>query len=485
MKFFALCCLVLCASGFLHAQTCTLRGNAPEYANQSIVLYSYADYFTKLEDKLAAFTVDSQGNFSLSFPCAKIREVFMYLGVYKGFVYAVPGKTMEIALPPLTEKTLADELNPYFTHEDLTLGVLNNSDGGLNEVLLDFNSEYANYVEQNFTALYQLKEKRYVDDFAQYIDSVFAAHKNNEFFVNYKNYTLNNLRYVVYVRDALTVTRRHYLNKPILYNNAAYMDLFQQMWHDYLPRNHMKGMGKDMKIAIIYGKSPTMFKEVLEKQASLRNDTLKELLLLQCLDDCFKMPAVFPPAPVKQTLDSLMRITKIPEHKAIAQNIWRKRNVLTAGDAVSDFLLMQHDSTQCNLATFRGKYVYINYCRSENYACVQDYKVLQEMNKKTKRDLHIVTLSADKNFETFREFAHNNPQYNWTFLYVGDHPEVLQNYRLKAMPSYMLLDTEGALVLNSAPSPLDNFQQKFADIVIEKRKRDAEQKKQQQKYKLW
>jgi len=53
------------------------------------------------------------------------------------------------------------------------------------------------------------------------------------------------------------------------------------------------------------------------------------------------------------------------------------------------------------------------------------------------------------------------------------------------MPSYMLLDPDGNLVLRSAPTPLDNFQQKFADIIVEKRKRDAEFKKQQQKYKMW
>ena len=487
MKKIAALCLVFFCAANMYAQKshCTIQGAAPDYANQTIVVYTYSDYFTKLEEKLTSFTVDAQGNFSATFPCADVREIFMYLGVYKCFAYAVPNKTMELLLPPLIEKDLADEFNPYFKHEDLSIGVLNNSDGGLNELLLDFTSEFSTFVEKNFQVLYQLHDKSYVDTLQYRLDSIFAPYKNNVFFENYKNYELNRLRYMVYVRDATILTRRYYLNKPILYNNAAYMDLFQQMWHNYLPNNYIKGLGKDMKTAIIYGKSPHMFGEVMEKSIAFRNDTLKELLLLQCLDDCFKMPDVFPPQTVKQTLDSLALITKIPEHKQIAYNMWRKHNVLAVGDTITDFQLVNQDSMLFNLDKFKGKYVYINYCRSDNYACVQDYRVLQEMNKKTKRDLHIVTLSAEKNFEAFQEFLSNNPQYNWTFLYVADHPEVLQAYRLKAMPSYMLLDPDGNLVLKSAPTPLDNFQQKFADIIIEKRKRDAEIKKREQKYKMW
>ncbi|MDR1761704.1 MAG: redoxin domain-containing protein [Bacteroidales bacterium] len=487
-KIVVLCCVVLCcATNVVCAQQtqCTIQGNAADCANQTITVYAYSDYFSKLEEKITSFKVDAQGNFSASFPCADVREIFMYLGVYKCFVYAVPGKTIELMMPQRIEKDLADEFNPYFHYEDLSIGVLNDSDGGLNEHLLDFTTQFSTFVENNFQVLYQLREKSYVDTLEYRLDSIFAPYKDNVFFENYKNYEFNRLRYMVYMRDAFAVTHRYYLNKPVLYNNAPYMDLFRQMWRNYILHNHMKGLGKDMKTAIIYGKSPHMFSEVMEKNIAFRNDTLKELLLLQCLDDCFKMPEIFPPATVMQTLDSLILITNVPEHKQMAQNIVRKRTVLPIGDTITDFLLANYDSLLFNLDKFRGKYVYINYCRSENYACIQDYRVLQEMNKKTKRDLHIVTLSAEKDFETFREFKTANPQYNWTFLYVTDHPEVLQAYKLKAMPSYMLIDPDGKLVLSSAPTPLDNFQQKFADIIIEKRKKDAENKKQQQKYKMW
>ncbi len=470
---------------FAQKSQCTIQGSAPDYANQTIAVYAYSDYFSKLEEKVTSFTVDKEGYFSASFPCVNVREIFMYLGVYKCFVYAVPDKTIELLLPPLIEKDLADELNPYFKHESLSIGVLDDSDDGLNEALLDFTTQFSTFVENNFQILYQLRDKRYIDTLEYRLDSIFAPYRENAFFENYKNYEINRLRYMVHMRDAFSVTRKFYLNKPLLYNNEPYMDLFRQMWSNYLPHNHMKSLGKQMKIAIIYGKSPYMFNEVMERNMAFRNDTLKELFLLQCLDDCFSKPDIFPPAPVRQTLDSLIRITKIPEHKIIAQNIIRKRSVLPVGDTITDFRLVNEDSLLFNLEQFKGKYVYINYCRSENYACIQDYRVLQEMNKKTKRDLHIITLSAERNFETFREFKVNNPQYNWTFLYVTDHPEVLQAYRLKAMPSYMLIDPDGNLVLSSAPTPLDNFQQKFANIVIEKRKQDAEIKKREQRYRMW
>jgi peroxiredoxin len=317
------------------------------------------------------------------------------------------------------------------------------------------------------------------------LDSTFAAHDSVEFFKTYTNYKKYTLRYMAYQRDRMSVTRKYFLNQPVHYNNPTYMGLFQLMWKDYIINDHMKEFGKDLKIAIIYGKSPTMFKAVLEKNMAFRNDTLKELLLLQCLDDCFKKPDIFPPAPVIQTLDSLILITKIPEHRYMAENIKKKHSSLQTFDKAPDFLLYNQDSIPYSLEKFKGKYVYLNFCRSENYACIQDYKVMQKMNEKTKKELQIVTICYEKNFETFKAFKKKNPQYNWTFLYAGDHPEVSRAYKTKGMPSYMLLDQNGKIEILSAPSPLDNFQQKLAEIIVMKRKAEIERKKRERRAHLW
>ena len=470
----------------LNAHQTTIKGCDKEYSNKKIDVYTYSDYFTKMEEKIGSFSIDSSGCFSFTFPNDEIHEIFMYIGIYKAFLFVKPDMEYELAMPPFEEKSLAEELNPYFVPQDISFGVKNNPDPHeLNMLILSFNAIYESFINMNFEYIYSLRDKRITDVLEHQIDSVFSAHEVDTFFNVYKNYEIYNLRYMAYQRDRMAVTRKYYLNQPFYYNNPAYINLFQSMWKDYIINNHMKDMGKDIKVSIIYGKSPTMFNEAMEKYIPFRNDTLKELFLLQCLDDCFKDPETFPQAPVIQTLDSLILISKIPEHRLIAENIKKKRSILSPGDKAPEFLLYNQDSVPYSLDKFNGKFVYLNFCRSENYACIQDYKIMKKMNEKTKKELQIVTICYEKDFETFKAFKKANPQYNWVFLYAGDHPEIKDMYKFKATPSYTLLDKKGNLEIVSAPSPMDNFQQKLADIIVVKRKEEAEKRKKLRLYQMW
>ncbi len=479
-------CLALLVSLCGFSQTATIIGCSDEYANQTISVYQYSDYLTKTEELIGTFTTDETGFFSFTFDCPTTREIYMYLGIYKAFLFASPNKEYELAMPPFREKTLAEELNPYYEPTDISLGVINSESArDINILLLSFNSVFENFLSEKGSDVFLYRDKNKVAEFEREIDSSFSQYDDDIFFKTYKDYRLYSLRYMAYQRDNMGVTRKHYLNKPAYYYNPAYMNLFKMMWKDYIINNNTRDMGKNLKVDIIYGKSPTMFKKTLEKNIAFRNDTLKELFLLQCLDDCLRDPDVFPPAPVYQTLDSLIIMTTIPEHKQIAENIKKKHTALEFHDNAPYFELYNQDSVLYTLDNFKGKYVYLNFCRSENYACIKDYKVLKKMNEKTKRDLYVVTLSYEKTFEDFRSFKKANPQYNWPFLYAGDSPEVGRQYKLRGMPTYMLLDRNGKIELISAPTPVDNFQQTFADIVLKEKKNSAAKKRRNAKYQTW
>ena len=92
------------------AQTATIIGCSEEYANQTISVYQYGDYFTKNEELIGTFTTDETGYFSFTFNCETTREIYMYLGVYKAFLFVSPNSEYELAMPPYEEKTLAEEL---------------------------------------------------------------------------------------------------------------------------------------------------------------------------------------------------------------------------------------------------------------------------------------------------------------------------------------------------------------------------------------
>ncbi len=452
-----------------------IYGTAQDYANKSIAYYKFIDYFNYSEEVIDSFYIDSAGNFDFCFEMENTQEIFMHLGKYKAFIFVEPQKSYNVAFPPYTEKTLADDLNPYYQQEELSLGVITKDSTELNRVIHKFNNMYESFVGDNFTLIYVSRDKRMIQNFESKVDSAFS-HVTNPYFVNYKNYRIYSLRFMAYQRSRIGVTKNYLLNKTPQYYNPMYMKFFTMVWNEYILSNYMKDFGKDMRQSIIYGKSPQMFKERLEEQMALRNDTLKELLLLQSLQDCFKRPDVFPERTVYQTLDSLILITKVSEHKIIAQEIRKKQTKLFTKDIAPNFILYNKDSIPIALNKYKGKYVYLNFCRSENFACIQDYKVMAKMNKKTRRYLQIVTVSQDKDWETFKTFAtQNSKQFNWTFAYGGDNPEIANSYLVKGTPSYVLINPEGKIEILYAPTPLDNFQEKFGEIVIQKKKKHVEQ----------
>jgi thioredoxin-related protein len=70
-------------------------------------------------------------------------------------------------------------------------------------------------------------------------------------------------------------------------------------------------------------------------------------------------------------------------------------------------------------------------------------------------------------------------------VYGADNPEIAEKYRVKGMPSYVLIDPNGDISLLHAPTPEDNFQEKFAEIYLRWRKNESERIKQEQFQRQW
>ncbi|HPH16216.1 MAG TPA: hypothetical protein PK029_03525, partial [Bacteroidales bacterium] len=67
MKFIVFVLLNVLLSSFSLAQdTTTIYACDIEYANKRIDVYKYSDYFTKIEEKVGSFSVDSTGCFTFS-----------------------------------------------------------------------------------------------------------------------------------------------------------------------------------------------------------------------------------------------------------------------------------------------------------------------------------------------------------------------------------------------------------------------------------
>lgn len=454
----------LFVSFLIQAKPVKIFGNAPEYKSYEITFYKQTDYITKAAVPVCSTKSDTSGNFSLEFEVDITTEIYTILGIYKAFIFVEPGKKYEVVLPPRSDKTLIHELNLYFEEEEMTLGIKESDEHELNYMIYSFNNEFETFVAESFNWLYIFKDKPTVDSVEKELDKKYPSGKN-DFFDDYKYYKYAMLRYFVYERNRLYVTNKYLKDKPILYNNPAYMHFFTQLWNGYSTTEYSEGIGNKIYQSIIFGKSPTLAKKYFRESIALRDNAMCELILLIGLHDAFEKPAVYPRRALFQTLDSIALVGESPQLKIMAQNISKSAETLEIGDVPIKFSLPDKNKTFYSLEDFKGKFVYLNFCRSESYTCMQDYLLLQTIKETFPEDLEIVTVSYDESYDVFKSFLYRNKDYTWTFLYAEDEKHLIDNFNIKAIPAYFLIDPSGRLAVDPTLSPDQGFINQFGQIM--------------------
>ncbi len=447
----------------LFSQNVILKGNVPEYAGEKFIFSTYSDYITFTEEELCATVVDKNGDFTCSFTTEKTNYVHIKLGVYEAFVFAEPNKEYELLFPERKEKSIADKLNPYFEHVLYHLGIENSSDTELNYQLAFFDEIYTNMISENAYSMYKKSGNIDTEKIITGIDSIFSQVQNSFFneFKNYKYASFLNLASSLRMKE---ISKEYFLNNEILYDNPAYMDLFNQVYENYFHYFGRTEEGKQIYYDIGRLKSIKSLKKTLGQDSVLTNEALREFVILKCLHDEFYKDR-FSRSAMLTVLDSLADQTIIPEHKEIAQNIKTKVTKLMIGFYPPEFELYDKDSNLISLDSFKGKYVYLGFCTSISYACIKEFKMLENLYKKHKDHFEIVIICLDETIEQMRYFVENEG-YPFTFLHYGNQSEVFKDYDIRAFPTYYFIAPDGKLSISPAPSPDQN-----AEFVIFKKMR--------------
>jgi peroxiredoxin len=241
------------------------------------------------------------------------------------------------------------------------------------------------------------------------------------------------------------------------------VDLFNQVYSKYFIFYGRSEQGKQIYTDINQLGSYSALLATLSKNTNFSNDTLKELIILKQVHDEF-YGNQFSRKGLLSILDTLMLKTRIPAHRQIGESIKQKITRLLAGYAPPAFELLDTDGKLTSLGDFKGKYVYLNFCTCQSYACLNEFNSLAALNTKYAGKLTILTIATDPMDEVLRQFLAKN-KYNWKFLLYDRQPDVLKEYDIRAFPTYFLIGPDGKLILSPAQSPSEDFESKLFDIM--------------------
>jgi peroxiredoxin len=453
---------VLFLIGFSLQGQVVISGKAPSYKGQEITFYSYSDLITFTEQSVGKCKVASNGEFKCELEIDETTFIYSNLGIYKVYLFVEPKQNYRIVLPEHEPKSEAQRLNPFFRELDLHLGIEKMKPNDLNFLIssfdLAFNENFDKIVQDAYAGIKSIS----LDTLTVNLEKRFQKF-NHSYFDAYRNYRYGLLSQLALMQQSRSISDNYFLSKPILYNNTSYMELFNLVYDKYFLFFSRSETGNAVYSNISAERSYTNLKNTLAQDNVLANDSLLELVILKGLHDGF-FDDKFSRRALLTILDSVYTNTKIAEHLIIAQNIRSKVTRLLPGFVPAPFELYNTKGKLVSLKDFEGKYVYLNFCTTSSYTCLQEFTLLEKLYEKHKRRIEIVTISVDKDISDLEIFL-DQTKYSWTFLHYGNKPDIIKDFDVRAYPTYFLIGPDRRLITSPAASPKENFEIQLFNLL--------------------
>ncbi len=453
---FSLCCL---------AQDVKIKGSAPAYAYQEISVWTTNDYISNTQRQLTYSGIDSAGNFLLELSAKAIQYVTLKIEKHIASMYIEPDATYEVLMYPPDSTTYQ---NPNLEH-DVQLSIKLKSKTEINALTMDFDKRFDDFFSFYYPSFVARTAKPAIDSFKLVIQEYYKDVKN-PYLNTYVEYAIASLEEKIKGnKKKLFAT---YLEKrPIQYTNVEYMNFFNTFFKQKLQTFSLTKEGDPLLFQINDRGSYAGAMSVLQRDAFLKNDTLRELVLLKGMhesyyDGTFKRSSIVP------VLQQIMEESKLPEHRQIASNILNSFSKLKPGAMAPSFSLPDKTGHTASLDELRAqKYVYLTFFDHNCSECLQQMKVLPALKKVYGERIIFVSITTDKTNAELKNFCAKNPQYDWVFLYDNSNGSLKRNYEIKMLPSYFLINPEGRFIQVPAEAPNADIERTFYDIVKPKAKR--------------
>ncbi len=136
-----------------------------------------------------------------------------------------------------------------------------------------------------------------------------------------------------------------------------------------------------------------------------------------------------------------------------------------------DFSLADINGKRFDLSDFKGKYVYMDIWATWCGPCKVQIPFMKELEKQFHNEpIHFVSVSLDKleDKPIWEKMVREN-QMSGVQLFAGREDNFGFDYKIEYIPTFIILDKEGNIMIDGAPAPMDyqtgGINQQLVDIL--------------------
>jgi len=440
----------------------SIEGKFPGAEGQVVRLLEYADMVSYHEREIGSDKVDENGNFSINLIRYRPQYVFFRIDHARMGFFIEPGQTYLLEFEPVDFAQLDDSRNPYinpwFFHFRIVEPAVT-----LNHHIDKLEDVFHEFLIENFARIHQSRNRRLFDEFRSYTDSLFG-HIDNEYFKDYYEY-----KYAYYYRIAGierfdNQIRVHLLNRPVLYHNTQYMNFFNTVFDTYVFAGSRTIQGSDLRHTVNRLNSYDALMDSLGKDTILRNEVIRELVMLKALQSMHNDPD-YRQQNVESILNYINTNSKFSEHRAVAGNILFERNNLVRGVPSPSFVVFDGNDNPVRIPDdFQGKFIYLGFWASWCENCMLEFIALGELFEQYRNDIVFINISTERNPVIFDAYL-NSTDRDWLDFHFRHDFHILDAFKVRALPTFVLFDTSGNILDYPALKPSDNLNQRFERIL--------------------
>lgn len=421
----------------------SISGVFPGAEGKIVRLVKYDDFITYRQSVIEECEINDKEEFEFHFTIYEPQYLMFRIDHAKLGMFVEPGKNYHLTFEPVNFNELDDKRNPYLEPYYFPFEINNADNNSLDALIDSLDNLFDSFVAENFSSNQRIRLGHKVIDYHEKTDSLFS-NVDNDYFNNYYKYKFAKYYRVTNAFNDHELALRYFYNQEILYNNLEYMSFFNNYFDNYIFSTTGNVRIEDVEYTVNELSSYTALMDSLGRDSILRNEVLREMVLLKSLSNIY-YDEDFVQANVEDVINQVAKDSKFAEHRKIAENILWAQKHLRQGSPAPDFTLKDESGIEYTLEDFEGKFLYLSFFTSWCVPCMAEFPVKEDLYQEYGDIIEFVSISVDRHKFDYERFLREN-DFSWRFFHFDDNYALLDDYDVTSFPVFVLIGPDGNII---------------------------------------
>lgn len=435
--------LLFLISNIAVSQNVKIDGKVNE-PNALVRLLIYNDMLTYEQTLVYETKSDNDGNFLIEADVEDVVMAQIAVNLERVDLLIKPDASYELEIVIPEQKNDVS----YFERESPTLKIININDDELYTQYHVSNMIIDDFLYENFNQIYRNRRLSLLDSLELVIKRNIPQIKS-DFVKDNIRYRKAAIQMVVNNDNGKKVINQYFNKQDVQYSNPAYMNLFHEIFANYLASRQFGA--SDLRY-MLYQDYDRFMSYLKEKDVFLaENQNLAELIVAYNLKRMF-YELQDDRKVILEKLKSIGQNTKNQKNKDIVNDILKQIDRLSFNSEAPDFSLNDRNGNLVKLADFKENMLLVQFVNKVSAMTDYQFELLKDFSNQWQDTIQIVTIATKESFDDFEKlFEEKN--YKWKLLNLENEILLLEKYRIKTYPDYVIIGTNGKIGMSPAPSP--------------------------------